>query len=75
MYMIVPLTIYVLERLVRLVLPHVRNTQLVDVRLMGGNEKARLLARIHVRPLSVKQSLRSSVRFYERRAEWRGGAS
>ena len=38
-YMIVPLTIYVLERLVRLVLPHVRHTELVDVKLMGGNEK------------------------------------
>ena len=39
MYMIVPLAIYLLERLVRLVLPHVRNTELVDVKLMGGNEK------------------------------------
>ena len=45
MYMIVPLTIYVLERLVRLVLPHVRNTELVDVKLMGGNEK---VCRCHV---------------------------
>lgn len=47
MYLIVPLTIYILERLVRLVLPHVRNTQLVDVKLMGGNEKVCLPARVH----------------------------
>jgi len=34
--MIVPLTIYLLERLVRLVLSHVRNTELIDVTLKGG---------------------------------------
>ena len=34
--MIVPLTIYLLERLVRLVLSHVRNTELIDVKLMGS---------------------------------------
>ena len=39
--MIVPLTIYLLERLVRLVLSHVRNTELIDVKLMGGNDKVR----------------------------------
>ena len=36
MYMIVPLTIYLLERAVRLVLSHVRNTELIDVKLIGG---------------------------------------
>ena len=45
--MIVPLTIYLLERAVRLVLSHVRNTELIDVKLTGGASKVSRSGRFH----------------------------
>ena len=72
MYMIVPLTIYVLERLVRMVLPHVRNTELVDVKLMGGNEKVGLWAAKFSRMISSVWRVQTGMTRTVSRAVYRG---